>query len=189
MARNAKKPNMQKPPAPVETVAPRRITKLSELQPRTIDVVIERPNGQESIAVPCRELTYKRFYEIGRLVPDPIPQKGEAPIDFAKDEKGELVKVYDVNWHAHRQAVAEAETRRTMWRLTEFVDLEFEATDIEDRINELENTLPNDVVQGLIIAMRSIVFGSEARVEERAASFHSNGHRNTNHLPTPSVEN
>lgn len=171
-----KQANMQKMPT-APTNEPRRITKLSELAPRTIDVVIDRPDGQESVIIPCRELTYKRFYEIGRLVPEPIPVHTDEPIDFAHDEKKNLVKLYGVNWHEHNRAVAAAETRRTMWRLTEFVDLEFEATDIEARIEELENTLPNDVVQGLIMAMRTMVFGSEARVAERASSFHSNGTR------------
>lgn len=167
--------NIQKKVAPEKPVEPRRITKLSELAPRTIDVVIERPDGQESVAIPCKELTYKRFYEIGRLVPDPIPAIKPETMNYTRNEKGDVIPVYDTDWHAHQRAVAEAETRRTMWRLTEFVDLEFEAVDIDARIDELENTLPNDVVQGLVMAMRTMVFGSEARVAERANSFQRNG--------------
>lgn len=181
MARNAKKPNMQKPPT-VTSNEPRRITKLSELAPRTVDVVIDRPDGQESVVIPCRELTYKRFYEIGRLVPDPIPAIKPETMNYTRNEKGDVIPVYETDWYAHKQAQADAETRRTMWRLTEFVDLEFESADIEARIEELENTLPNDVVQGLIMAMRTMVYGSEARVAERANSFHGNGNNGSSHL-------
>lgn len=170
-----KQPNMQKPPATIATNEPRRITRLSELAPRTVDVVIDRPDGQESVVIPCRELTYKRFYEIGRLVPEPIPAIKPETLNYTHTEKGDVIPVYNTDWYAHKQAVADAETRRTMWRLTEFVDLEFESDDVEARVSELENTLPNDVVQALVMAMRTMVYGSEARVEERASSFQRNG--------------
>lgn len=182
-----RKPQMQKPPPNGNTPPPRTmITKLSELAPRTGHVIIERPDGEE-IAIPYKELTYKRFWEIARLVPDPVLPK-DNPVDFHKDEKGELRQVFSVNWQEYQQAKVDAESRRAMWRLTEFVDLEFESATVEDRIVELQDTLSNEIVTALLTAMSGMMHESEARVESRSESFHQNGHSHVAHLPTNGVD-
>lgn len=184
-----KKPN-ETSEAPLE--APKQpvlARKLSDLAPRQGVVVVERPDGQDDLAIPYRELTYKRYWEIGRLVDDPLPLKvGQEHDDFAKDENGKLVKVYKVDWYNWQRERLDAENKRTLWRLVEFVDLEFEGATPEARIEELQNTLPNDIVQALTSALRGLVIGSESRVETRAGAFLVAGHRDNGSVPADGLD-
>jgi len=93
-------------------------------------------------------------------------------------------QVFSTNWQEYQQAINEAEILRTLWRVSEFVDLEFDSPLPDDpleipyaRIDELQNTLPNDIINALVDAMRGMVSGSESRVEARASTFHGAGSR------------
>lgn len=159
------------------------IKSLADLAPRHGTVIVERQDG-EQLAIPYRELSYKRWWEIGRMVEDPAPLKaGQGHDDYAKDENGKLIKVYNVDWIAYEQARLDAANRRAHMRLAAFIDLPFEGATLEDRTAELIESVPNDIIQALSIAMHRMVAGSEARIESRAENFHANGGGNHGDLP------
>lgn len=184
MARTAKKPNMQKPPAengdkPAKVIV--TATSLADLAARRGRVIVQRPDDQDDLAIPYKELSYKRYWEIGRMVEDPPPHDG-APTEFHRDEKGVVHPAFTVNMTKFRQAQAEAENKRALMRLAEFIDLPIEGETLEERAEILQNTLPLDVVNALSAAMRQLTIGSESHVEARAAAFHANGNHGASHL-------
>lgn len=189
MARNTKKPQMQKPPAengdkPTKAIV--TATSLADLAPRRGTVIVQRPDDQDDLAIPYKELSYKRYWEIGRMVEDPPPHNGE-PTDFTKDEKGELRKVFSANWQEYQQALLDAESKRGLMRLAEFIDLQMEGETLEERGEYLQNSLPIDVLMALANAMKRLTSGSESRVEARAAAFRPGGNNSSNHLPANGV--
>ena len=183
-----KQPNMQKPPASVEKPAKAIVTALSlaDLAPRRGTVIVERPDDQDDLAIPYKELTYKRYWEIGRMVDDPPAHDG-TPIDFTKDEKGELRHVYSINWTKYQQARQDVENQRMLMRLAEFVDLPFQSETLEGRAEELQTAVPHDVLKSISAAMATLTLGSESRVSARAAAFHGNGNGNNGNLPADGV--
>lgn len=179
-----KKLNMQKPPTDdSEEAAPILVRSLSDLAPRTGNIIVERQDG-EQLAIPYRELSYKEWWEIGRRVEDPMPVKtGQEHDDYAKDESGKLVKVYKVDWYAYQREQSEAFNRRVYLRLAAFIDLPFPAGNtLEERADALISQVPNDVLQALSAAMHRMVTGGEARVESRADTFQPNGTAGISHL-------
>ena len=162
------------------------VTKLADLAPRTGHVLVERPNG-EVIAIPIKELTYKRFWEIARLIPDPVRQKGDL-VEYYKDETGKIHEVYATSTAEYQKALVDANNLRVMWRLTEFVDLEFEGRTVEERVEELQNTLSVEIINALNAAMSGMMTESEARVESRSESFHTARPGDNGHLPAVGLD-
>ena len=167
---------------------PLLVRNLSDLAPRTGNIIIERQDG-EQLSIPYRELSYKEWWEIGRMVDDPMPLKpGQGADDFAKDENGKLIKVYNVDWQAHQRAQSDAFNRRVYLRLAAFIDLPFAGKTLDEKADELINTIPNDILQALSAAMHRMVTGGEARIESRADTFHSNGNSRYADMPTDGMD-
>lgn len=187
MASRKKPSTMQKPPTP-DTPQKQVITAttLADLAPRRGTVIVQRPDDQDDLSIPYRELSYKRYWEIGRMVEDPPPHTGEM-VDFTKNEKGEVKQVFSVDTLKYQQARADAENQRALMRLAEFIDLPIDGETLEARAETLQNTLPHDVMNALSAAMRQLTIGSEAKVEARAHSFQRNGNGHHGDLPAAGV--
>lgn len=181
-----KKPNMQKAATEKPTKAVVTATSLADLAPRRGTVIVQRPDDQDDLAIPYKELSYKRYWEIGRMVEDPPPNDGN-PTDFHRDEKGEIHRLFTINWTQYQQARLDAENKRVLMRLAEFIDLPIDGDTLEDRAETLQASLPHDVVNALSAAMRTLTIESESRVEARAATFRTNGNGNHAHLPADGV--
>jgi hypothetical protein len=138
-----------------------KITSLADLQPRTVTVEIER--GDEVLEIPCKTLSYAEFQRLGYEVVDPAP-----PTD-RWDKKG---PIYNYNDPAYLQDRQKANDERMYRRLLAFVQIDVPGDTVEEQIDNLTNTLEVDIVRALVGIMSNMVTGGEARIADRAATFH-----------------
>lgn len=140
--------------------APVRLTSLADMPSLDIDVHIS--TGNEALVIPCRELTYKRFQEIGRMVTEPEPKTvGAGP-------KG---PIYSYSHPEYLQARQDAADRRLYLRLAEFVKLDIPGETLEARAAQLEDALSVAIVTKLAEAMQKTQSEGETRIEQRAVTF------------------
>lgn len=142
----------------------RAITTLADLQPRLVDVQIELDD--EIVVIPCKTLSYAEFQRLGYEVVDPSP-----PVSGA----GPKGPIYNYNDAAYLQARQQANDARLYRRLLAFVQIDVPGATVEEQIDALTNTLEVAVVRALVQVMSNMVTGGEARIADRAATFHSNG--------------
>lgn len=139
------------------------ITSLDDLQPRDVDVEIER--GNEVLVIPCRTLTYGEFQRLGYAVIDPAP-----PV-ATWNSKG--AASYNYNDPQYLTAKQQAADERLYLRLLAFLKIDVPGDTPQEKIDNLQNTLEVDVVRALTKVMLDMVSGGEARVTDRATTFHS----------------
>lgn len=137
------------------------ITTLADLQPRDVEVEIERDN--EVLVIPCRALSYAEFQRLGYEVVDPAPPASGATA------KGPIYNYNDPEYLAARQKAADERLYR---RLLAFVQIDVPGDTVAEQIENLTNALELDVVKTLVAAMTRISTESEARVQNRATTFH-----------------
>lgn len=139
------------------------IASFGDLPDRDITVRIEM--ADKVLAFPCRTLTYKRFNELGRMVPDPEPPVMAGP-------KG---KIYDLQDPNYLKQLPEAAELRMYYRLTEFLRLPIPGATISEKAMFLSDTLEYTIVKALVEAMQQNMLEGKASVEARAATFHGDG--------------
>lgn len=142
-----------------------KITSIEQLKPQDINVIIERED--DIIEIPCRMPGHQEYQRLGYEIVDPAPPvRGAGP-------KG---PVYNYSDPAYLQARQEAAQKRIYRRLLAFVQIEVPGATVEEQIANLANTLDVSVVNKLIEVMSGLMNEGSARVEDRAATFHANGH-------------
>lgn len=144
----------------------RQITRFDELEPVQIFVEIPQADG-EWISLPVRPLGVRQWEQVGRTIPVPQP-----PIMGADDQKRPL---YDWNDTTYRQAVTDANTRRTYARLFAFIGIEVPGDTLDAKITALEARLHAGEIQALAEAMERLFKGEEAKIVSTAATFHAEG--------------
>lgn len=140
----------------------RTLTNLLDLPNRDVPVRIEMDS--ETLIIPCRAMTYKRYQELGRLIPDPEP-----PVLAGKNGK-----MYDRENPEYLRRLTEVADERLFLRLAEFVQAEIPntpQTDLKARAAWISEHMEMSIVRGLSSAMTMTVLGGEAHVEARAVSF------------------
>lgn len=131
------------------------------------DVTIEIEHRNEILVFQAKTLTFKRFQELGRLVD--APQPPAMGVDANKRP------LYNLNDPGYKKQVDEAENRRGLLRLAEFLDMDIPGETPQEKADALAEALEQDVVISLFNAMWGTVVEGKARVEARAATFHRNG--------------
>ena len=149
-----------------------QIVGFGDLPDRDITVFVEMADNQ--LAFPCRTLTYKRFNELGRLIPDPEPPFDAGP-------KGRIYHLQDPAYLAKFPEVAD---KRMYYRLAEFLRLPIPGETMAEKAAYLSENLEYTIVKALIEAMQQNMLEGKAHVEARAATFHSNGLSHSEDLPT-----
>lgn len=140
----------------------RTLTSLLDLPNKDVPVRIEMDS--ETLVIPCRAMTYKRFREIGRLVPDPSP-----PVMAGRNGK-----MYDYQDPEYNRQRADADEQRLYLRIAEFVQLDIPNTskgDLKARAAWIAENMEMGIVKALSNAIDQTIVGGEAHVEARAASF------------------
>lgn len=140
----------------------RTLTNLLDLPNRDVPVRIEMDS--ETLIIPCRAMTYKRFREIGRLVPDPSP-----PVLAGRDGKK-----YDYQDPEYTRKRQDADEQRLYLRLAEFVQADIPNAPKEDlhaRGNWIAEHMEMGIVKALSNAVDQTIIGGEAHVEARVATF------------------
>ena len=138
-----------------------KITSLADLQPRTVDVLIER--GDEVLEIPCKTLSYAEFQRLGYEVIDPAPPTSGATA------KGPIYNYNDPDFLTARQRAADERLYR---RLLAFIQIDVPGDTVDEQIKNLSEALEVDIVRALTRVMSDMVNGGEARIEARAATFH-----------------
>ena len=137
------------------------ITSLTQLPSRDLPVTIEIEGQDEMIVIPCRALTFRRYQEIGRMVPDVAP-----PTMAGKN--GILYDWQNPEYKAKQEAVQE---QRNMLRLAEFVQADIPGNTLQDKADYIANELEMGVVYALKSAMDKTMQGGGASVSAREANF------------------
>lgn len=144
----------------------RAITSLSQLDTLHVTLELTRPDGEE-IALSGTPLSYTRWVEIGYEIADPTP-----PI-MGADSAGK--PLYDRNDPEYRRQLTSAGIRRSYARLVEFLDIDVPGKTLDEQIAALETVLSAGEVQALVGKISDLFAGEEARIAERAATFHGAG--------------
>lgn len=150
--------------APTKTVVP--VKALADLGQRTVTLIIETEN--EVLEFTGRTLTNKRYNDIGRMVPEPVP-----PINGVDNNKRPVFNNLDPGFKAEE---ARAGNRRGLLRLAEFLQLDWgSATTLDEKADLLDSTLEFNVVRELQTAMGMTLMEGKGRVAARAEMFQRNG--------------
>lgn len=161
------KDNKESPPGkPVVNIG-----SFGDLPDRDITIFIEM--ADTTLAFPCRTLTYKRFNELGRLIPDPEPPHMAGP-------KG---KIYDLQNPEYLAKFPEVAEKRMFYRLVEFLRLPTPGATLAEKADFLSENLEYTIVKALVEAMQQNMIEGKARVEARAATFHANGLGGAENVP------
>jgi hypothetical protein len=140
----------------------RRITVASA--PELDDFIIEVPMESETLEFPARKMSYSRWMEIERTVPNP-PQ----PINGVTRDGRPNYNPQDAGYIA---ALQKATQQRDLLHLAEFLQLDWPSDDLTERAAWLGDNLPAGVVAGLLNKMFSLNNEGVRAVAERAATFH-----------------
>ena len=132
------------------------------LPAREFDVKIEIKGQAEPVVIPCRALSYKRYQEIRRLIPEtPVPAMG-----------GPRGKIYDTENPEYKQKRTEANEQRNYLCLAEFIQADIPGDSLQDRADWLANNMEMGIVNELLSQMLGTVENGRAAIEGRAATFH-----------------
>ena len=146
------------------------IAGFGDLPDRDKTVFVEMDD--QTLAFPCRMLTYKRFNELGRMIPDPEPPMMAGP-------KG---KIYDLQNPEYLAKFPEVAEKRMFYRLVEFLRMTIPGETMAEKAAYLSDNLEYTIVKALVEGMQQTMIEGKARVESRAATFHANGLSDTANL-------
>lgn len=143
----------------------RRAATLADLQVQNYMVELEFDDG-EILEVELRELSFKEWQELGYSVQEP----GAPHITTSKGRKE-----YDYNDPKYLQQRAQATDRRNILRLAAAMVEDVPGETTEDKADHLAETLDPVMLGGLLQAVYLRGEQIQARVVDRAGSFHGSG--------------
>lgn len=137
------------------------ISSLTQLPSRDVPVRIEIEGQANPVIIPCRALTFRRYQEIGRMVPD------VAPPSMA----GKTGVMYDWQNPEYKAKQEAAQEQRNMLRLAEFIQADIPGNTLQDKADYIASELEMGVVYALKSAMDKTIQGGGASVSAREANF------------------
>lgn len=147
-----------------ETV--KRVASLEDLKPAAVNVEVELEDG-EIVVFPLRMPTFFDMLKVERAIPLP-----EAP-PMGADKHGRPVR--NTNDAGYLQSLGETYTRRQTVHLAKALLMDVPGDTDEAKADWLQDNLSARVMRLLGAVFQEVVRGGEARVEDRAATFHTNG--------------
>lgn len=148
---------------PTPETQPHLIIALSDLPDRrmTITIII---SDEESIQFKGVLLSYKRWNELGRLVPDPMPS-----VSGFDSVRRPIYNLYDPVYLNQKETAGE---KRTFYRLIEFLEMDIPGDTLDEKVKALEDALEFKVMRALIEAIsKEHLERAEVDVSARAATF------------------
>ena len=146
----------------------RRTATLDDLKP-VIHIVeiddVDFDGEPVTLVFKMRSLTYFRYYEIGGSVIDP------APATIGVDRNGR--PIFDTQSDEYRNKLNVSSNLRGLKRLAEaLIEPEVPGTSLDEKAAWLQENIPVGIVTALIMALGATISGGEARIANRANSFH-----------------
>ena len=142
----------------------RRITSLADLPGRETVIRIDLENGEPPLEFPGKTLTYKRWNELGRMIPDPEPSSG------GFDKMGR--PIYNFHDQVYLAKKGEAEDQRMYYRLVEFLSIDIPGDTLDEQVEALANAIEFRLMRALLngIGMEHLKV-AEVSVSARAVTF------------------
>lgn len=144
-----------------------RLATLADLEPTIVNVEVELEDG-EYIVFRLRMPTFFEILKCERAVRLP-----DAPINGV-DKQGRPIR--NPNDPGYQTEVAEVLTRRNMLQLAgAIIDLPIPGDTPEAKAEWLMENMPARIMRQLSAEFQAVIRGGEARIEDRAHTFHRNG--------------
>jgi hypothetical protein len=163
----------------VKPTKPRRLaTSLADLKSPEFSVIFEYEDYE--LEVPIRIPSAHEWNKIGRAVSAPVP-----PISGVDANKR---PVYDRNDPGYLQQMAEAEEERTYRRLLECIQLPIDGETLEEKVASLRASIGINAFWQLNSAIGGKIAEGEARIVNRAETFHGSGPSDAARVPGERVD-
>ena len=142
------------------------VASIFDVEPAEIEVTVTFENG-DAMLFKARAVPYKRWQELGRMVPEPSPP----PMGLDKNDR----PIYNMNDSDYLMDRNRAQDKRTLLRLSEFLQLDWrDVADPDARATLLEERMDVGVINSLTASMfKFSLDGSGEAVASRAATFHA----------------
>jgi hypothetical protein len=142
------------------------IASLNDVDTVTLDVEVE-DNG-DILVFPMRLLTHFEHLEIGYEVPNPVPPIGSIHPTTKQP-------IPDRNDPTYQMNMQRAEAERNYRRLAASLNIDIPGSTLAEKADALKRSLNANIMRQLLTMMLSKVAEGEARIADRAATFHRNG--------------
>lgn len=149
------------------------VTSLQDVD--TVAVVVEVEDNGEILTFPMRLLSHFEHLEIGYEVPNPAPPIMGINPTTRLPQPDRNDPTYLVN-------MQRAETERNYRRLAASLDIEIPGDTLAEKADALKRALNTNIMRQLLTTMISKAVEGEARIQDRAATFHRNGTGDPAHL-------